>query len=75
MNAKSIELADGSRLTLAELCADLGMDPNGQIIVTITSRGTISFRCGTPYEIRQLLGRCYARGQIPSAKLVRAGRQ
>jgi hypothetical protein len=74
MNSKTLLLADDSRITYAEVCAALGMDPS-EHFVKITNRQTISFTSGHPNEIVALLVRCYAQGFIPSAKLIAAAKR
>ena len=53
------------------LCAQLGFRPDVRF-VDITTRGTITFTCGKPDEIRALLRAVRKAGLRPSAALVAA---
>lgn len=53
------------------ICQTLGFRPDSGF-VKITNRGTISFTCGKPDEIRSLLYAVRQSGMKPSAALVRA---
>ena len=54
-----------------DVCHDLGFVPEVRF-VTITTRGTISFTCGRPSEVRLLLTACREHGYKPSRALIAA---
>lgn len=54
-----------------DVCHDLGFAPEVQF-VKITTRGTISFTCGRPSEVRLLLTACREHGYKPSRALIAA---
>ena len=53
------------------ICEKLGIRPEIHF-VEITSRGTITFTCGKPDEIRYLLSQCKKAGLTPARSLVKA---
>lgn len=60
-----------TQMSYEHVCGTMGINPDVNWI-KITNRGTISFTCGHPYELRDLLreiGKC---GYKPSQKLVKA---
>lgn len=54
-----------------DVCHDLGFAPEVRF-VKITTRGTISFTCGRPSEVRLLLTACREHGYKPSRALIAA---
>lgn len=66
-------IKDGEKVEMLYegICHELGYIP-GVEFVKITTRGTISFWLGKPFEIRGLLSDVRSRGFKPSAALARA---
>ena len=48
-----------------DVCHELGFSAQVRF-VKITTRGTISFTCGRPHEVRSLLAACHEHGYKPS---------
>lgn len=60
-----------SRKQYDEVCHDLGFEPECGF-VEITTRGTITFTCGHPEDIRALYAACLRRGYKPARSLIKA---
>jgi len=56
-------------MTYTEVCEKLGYRSEVNFVV-LTNRGTVSFTCGKPEEIRTLLKRVQDAGMKPSRELV-----
>lgn len=58
-------------MTYDEVCHDLGFIPDVHF-VRVTTRGTISFTCGKPDEVRALLSAVRRQGYVAEKNLVSA---
>lgn len=54
-----------------DICHDLGINPDVHF-VKVTNRGTITFTCGKPNEVRDLLSMCMYAGYKPAKSLLEA---
>lgn len=54
-----------------DICHDLKIDPDVHF-VKVTNRGTITFTCGKPNEVRDLLSMCMYAGYKPAKSLLEA---
>lgn len=62
-----------TRLTYEDVCHDLGFIPETKF-VEITNAGTITFTCGSPYEVKGLLRAVREKGYKPAQSLLRNAR-
>lgn len=54
-----------------EVCHELGFIPKARF-VEVTNRGTITFTCGKPQELRELLWAVKCKGYSPAKRLTDA---
>ena len=54
-----------------DICRDLRINPDSNF-VKVTNRGTITFTCGKPDEVRNLLSMCMYAGYKPAKSLLEA---
>lgn len=65
-----IKNGEKKQMSYEEICKELGFIPSSNF-VKVTTRGTITFRLGKPYEIRALLNAVVKNGFKPSASLAK----
>lgn len=65
-----IKNGEKKQMSYEEICKELGFIASSNF-VKVTTRGTITFRLGKPYEIRALLNAVEECGFKPAAYLVK----